>query len=126
MSSNLEYVFYKKLASSCLPEDTVKGTESVTRCVDILLQRGSNSVRLRPDGSPREIFASRAPVREFPESFHFQPTEESALNHNKESETDDNRAFRNRVLLMYSVQGIEMLPDMIKFSEKQWCVVFRN
>jgi hypothetical protein len=33
------------------------------------------------------------------ESFHFQPTEESSLNRNKESETDDNRAFRNRVLL---------------------------
>jgi len=34
--------------------------------------------------------------RELPESFHFQPTEESALNHNKKSETDDNRAFRNK------------------------------
>jgi hypothetical protein len=51
---------------------------------------------------------------EFPESFHFQPTEESALNHNKESETDDNRAFRNRVLLVCSVQSIEILPGIIK------------
>jgi hypothetical protein len=118
MSSHLQYVFYKKLPSSCLPEDTIKGTESVERCVDIPLQRGSNSVRLRPDGSPREIFASRAPVRELPESFHFQPAEESALNHNKEAETDDNRAFRNRVLLVCSAQGIEMLPEMIKFYQK--------
>jgi hypothetical protein len=64
--------------------------------------------------------------RGLPESFHFQPTEESALNHNKESETDDNRAFRNRVLLVCSVQGVEMLPGMIEFSEKQWRIVFLN
>jgi len=49
-----------------------------------------------------------------PESFHFQPTEESALNHNKESETDDNRAFRNRVPLVCWVQAIEMLPALIQ------------
>jgi hypothetical protein len=38
--------------------------------------------------------------RERSESFHFQPTEESALNRNKESETDDNRVLRNRFLLV--------------------------
>jgi hypothetical protein len=63
------------------------------------------------------------PFRELPESFHFQPTEESALNHNKESEMDDNRAFRNTVLLVCSVQGIEMLRGVMKIILRKTVVL---
>jgi hypothetical protein len=62
MGSNLHCNFTKKLTVTYLPEDTVKGIESVKRCVDIPLQRGSNLTQLRPNGIPREIFASRTPV----------------------------------------------------------------
>jgi hypothetical protein len=62
VSSDLQYNFTKKLTSTYLFEDAVKGIESVKRCVDILHQRGRNSAQLRPDGIPGEIFASRTPV----------------------------------------------------------------